>query len=296
MGVNLRVSLKNVKLKVAVFFLIRYLKVMKIQLIKDTLDFEDQETNALVFLPDPSKDLASTFAIFTHGYTSHKGSILNWSIRLAEEGVPSVIFDLPGHYLGNYSEVASFESFKERAPYLFLGAYHLLTSTIEHERPLSAHLCDSDAHTLVLGGHSLGSLLALKASELDAFEFHKLHLLAIGFGLPPEGVTHIFDTPFYKSTLAIREQLVSPAIAPDLIFPWIKHEKEVMKLPGKQIHFICGEDDMVVGSDGAERLAKSLADSGAQVTVQKPAKMPHHMPEMAAPHIKKHLKDLGLFS
>ena len=294
MGVNLRVSRKNVKLKVAVFLGIGYVNAMKIQLIKETLAFEDEQTNALVFLPDPSKDLASSMAIFTHGYTSHKGSILNWAIRLAEEGAPSVIFDLPGHYLGNYSEVSSFEAFQEYAPHLFVGAMNLLRSTIEDERPLSAHLTETDNHTLILGGHSLGALLALKASTLDAFEFHQLHLLAVGFGLPPEGVTHIFDTPFYKSTLAIREQLVAPAIAPDRIFPWIKEEKEVLQLPGKQIHFICGDDDMVVGKDGAERLAASLEATGARVSVQRPTKMPHHMPEMAAPHIKKHLKDIGL--
>ncbi|MBL7665247.1 MAG: alpha/beta hydrolase, partial [Bacteriovoracaceae bacterium] len=40
-------------------------------------------------------------AIFTHGYTASKSDQLTWATRLAEAGIPTIIFDLPGHYLSS---------------------------------------------------------------------------------------------------------------------------------------------------------------------------------------------------
>lgn len=258
---------------------------MKINNIQ--LDFEGQKINGFTFIPDNSK--VKTMAVITHGYTSHKGSILSWCIRLCESGVSCILFDLPGHYIGTFSEVSSLDSFKKGAPELFIKAHNKLSQSIEAN--------DLSDWKLMLGGHSLGALLSLKASTYPELNKQKSqHILCVGFGLPPKGITHVFDTPFYKSTLNIRGQLVSPAISPDVIFPWIKEEKENLSLTSKNIILLTGEDDVVVGKDGTELLAKSLEELGNDVQIEKPLKLPHHLPENAAPHIKKILKDIGLFS
>jgi predicted esterase len=258
---------------------------MKINNIQ--LDYEGQKINGFTFIPENT--IIKTMAVITHGYTSHKGSLLNWCIRLCESGVRCVLFDLPGHYIGTFSEVDNFDSFKKGAPELFVKAYNKLQVDIP----------DSDLNSwkLVLGGHSLGALLSLKASTYPELNQQKSqHVLCVGFGLPPKGVTHVFDTPFYKSTLNIRGQLVSPKISPDVMFPWIKEEKEKLSLENKNIILLTGEDDVVVGKDGIELLANSLTEQGNNVQIEKPLKLPHHLPENAAPHIKKILRDLGLLT
>ena len=155
---------------------------------------------------------------------------------------------------------------------------------------------DPESTKLIIGGHSLGALLSLKAISLPSLqEFKTRQVCAVGFGLPPEGVTHIFDTPFYKSTLAIRGQLVSEAIKPDVMFPWIKEEKEALDLTQESIYLLTGEDDVVVGKDGSERLRDQLLALGNDVVLEKPNKLAHHLPESAAPHLKKWLKDQGFF-
>ena len=258
---------------------------MKISNIQ--LDFEGQTINGFTFIPTDSE--VKTIAVITHGYTSHKGSILSWCIRLCESGVSCVLFDLPGHYIGTFSEVQSLESFQNGAPELFIKAYSKLKEAITDT--------DLSKWKLVLAGHSLGALLSLKASTYPELNQQKSqYILCVGFGLPPKGVTHVFDTPFYKSTLNIRGQLVSPAISPDVIFPWIKEEKEKLNLVNKNIILLTGEDDVVVGKDGTELLAESLKAQGNNVLLEKPLKLPHHLPENAAPHIKKILKEQGLLT
>jgi hypothetical protein len=270
---------------------------MPVKILKSQVSFKDSngevKTNAFCFLPESADKLAKSVSLFTHGFTSHKGSILNWSLRLAEEGVPSLLFDLPGHYLGGFTEVSSFDSFTENAHSMFESALENLKVHLKDE--LGVELKEQSTN-LILGGHSLGALLSLKACELDTFSaFEKTQVIAVGFGLPPQGVTHIFDTPFYKSTLAVRAQLVSEAINPDKVFPWIKEEKESLSLTHKTIYLLTGEDDVVVGKDGTERLRDQLQSLGNEVVLEKPAKLAHHVPENAAPHIKKWLKDQGFF-
>lgn len=265
-----------------------------IEIKKIVLESEHFNVNALVFLPEVEKHIKPNFALLTHGYTSHKGSILNWPMRLAEEGMPVVLFDLPGHYLGSYNEVKKFEDFTSHAHELFEKAFHSLKNIYLEEFPLNEHFFESLESQIILGGHSLGALLAIKAMKLNCFKSYKRLAACVGFGLPPEGVTHIFNSPFYKSTLKIRGQLVAPAISPDKIFPWIKEEKEALNLTGEEFYFLSGQDDMVVGKDGVERLVKQLEDLGNTVHLEKPTKLPHHLPETAAPHIKKYLKDSGI--
>ncbi|PIK16726.1 alpha/beta fold hydrolase [Halobacteriovorax sp. JY17] len=258
---------------------------MTIKITKSKITYLDQELNAMIFLPDENTRPAKALAIFTHGYTSHKSSILSWATRLAEEGIPAMIFDQPGHYLGTFSEVESFEQYKKHAPELFKQAYEKLKDISTNK--------DYKNLRVILGGHSLGALLSLLALESDDFIGLDTMSLCVGLGMPPKGVTHIFDTPFYKSTLNVRRQLVSPAISPDVIFPWIKERKEQLELEGKRVHFITGADDAVVGKDGTQIMVDYLSERN-QVSYDRPTKLPHHMPEMAAPHIKKFLKDEGI--
>lgn len=265
---------------------------MSLEIIPTKVPFSDEsstiELDAFCFIPELGKEV-KTVSIFTHGFTSHKGSLLNWSLRLAEEGVAGILFDLPGHYLGCFTELKSFESFTRNCTQLFPNAFKAL----KHKVPS----IDETETKLILGGHSLGALLSLKAIEDPSFKsFHSLQAICVGLGFPPKGVTHIFDTPFYKSTLLIRGQLVSPSIHPDKMFPWIKEEKENLKVSNQNIFLLTGEDDFVVGKDGAERLKEKLEDLGNHVDLEKPAKLAHHLPENAAPHIKKWLKDKGLFN
>lgn len=253
------------------------------------LPWEEDKTHALAFFPAAGKRVSKAMAIFAHGYTSHKASLLNWAARLCEEGMPALILDLPGHYLGNFSQVSSFEKFRDEAPSLFAKAHAQLLERVENLHP------SYKSNQCILGGHSLGALMALKALDLPYFSELDTQAICVGFGLPPKGKVHLFDTPFYKSTLAIRAQLVAPNLAPEKIFPWIKQEKEEMKITGQKIYFLTGKDDLVVGTDGTERLVQHLRQQDNQVELEKPTKLPHHQPELAAAHIKKYLKTQGLF-
>ena len=247
---------------------------------KMTLDFCGEKTHALAFLPK-GHVTSQTAGIFCHGYTSHKASLLNWASRMMEENVPCVIFDLPGHYLGNFSEVRNFEDFTSYAHKLFFKSHQKLLNLLGHK-----------PKKIILGGHSLGGLLALKASKLQEFEAFEKIIFGVGLGTPPKDVTHVFESPFYKSTLKLRSSLVSAELSPEKVFPWIKEEKIHLKLSGKKIFLLSGLDDLVVGNDGMERFSKIFEDEN-QVDIQKVKRLPHHQPELAAAHIKKYLKDNG---
>jgi predicted esterase len=150
----------------------------------------------------------------------------------------------------------------------------------------------SDDFELVLGGHSLGAMLALKALEINELSQINKRAVLVGLGMAPKKVVHLFDTPFYKATLIIRNELVSKELHSDNVFPW--KEKEDLKITNHKIHFITGVDDLVVGEDGTERFMDHLLQLGNFVTMEKPTKLPHHEPNLAAPHIKKYFKDQKL--
>ena len=146
---------------------------------------------------------------------------------------------------------------------------------------------------MVLGGHSLGSLLALKALTMKEFEPYKKLGIGVGLGMAPKDVVHLFDTPFYKSTLKVREQLVSPELKPDNVFPWIRDEKYNLQITNQDIHLISGDDDLVVGNDGMERFLENLVQKNNRVTIERPSKLPHHEPQGAASYVKKYLKKIN---
>ncbi|MGE3611738.1 MAG: alpha/beta hydrolase [Bacteriovoracaceae bacterium] len=244
------------------------------------------QVNALAFLPLGENKIKNEWAIFTHGYTSHKGDCLNWATRLVESGVPVIIFDQPGHYLGSFSEVHSLEDFKSHVHEIFGEAFLRLADLLEANlghRPT----CTS----IILGGHSLGAFTSIRALELPQFKNLSRLAVGIGVGIGQRQATHIFETAFYEKTLSIRRQLVSPALDAKQVFAWLKHEKENMTLSGERIHLITGEDDIVVGAGGLEAFIKVLSENGNSVTWDKPKKLPHHEPGLASPHLYAFLKD-----
>lgn len=269
---------------------------MKLQ--KTTLSYIDQTTNAFVFLPEIGGDQESiqpTFAVITHGYTSDKTSVMNWAMRLAEVGVSCIVFDLPGHYQGNFSEVKSFDHFKNHAHELFIDAFKTLKKFFLDEFPLYENMWETNEARVLFAGHSLGAMLSLKALMLPYFAPYNKRAVCVGLGMAPVGVVHLFDTPFYKNTLRVREQLVSPELKPDNVFPWIKEEKKLLAISAQTIHLITGEDDLVVGGNGSERFLESLVEKHNIVTLEKPTKLPHHEPNLAASHVKKYLKKINWF-
>ncbi|MBY0413609.1 MAG: lipase family protein [Bdellovibrionales bacterium] len=267
------------------------------KILKNYLPYQDQKTNVMYFLPEVGGEtlleIKPTFALLTHGYTADKSSIINWAIRLSEVGVSCALFDLPGHYQGNYSEVNDFEFFKCHAHELFFEAFKGLSVAFKEEFPLNEQFLEPSQLKIAFCGHSLGAMLSLKAIIMPEFEKYEKRALSVGLGMAPKNVVHLFDTPFYKSTLKVREQLVSPELKPDNVFPWIKEEKNLIEIRNQDIHLITGEDDLVVGSDGMERFQASLEQKNNRVTIERPSKLPHHEPALAASHVKKYLKKIN---
>jgi pimeloyl-ACP methyl ester carboxylesterase len=245
--------------------------------------------NALAFIPSPDgvAPVRTEWAFFSHGYTSHKGDCLNWATRLVEAGVPCIIFDQPGHYLGSFQEASSLEDFKAHAHELFGEAFTRLTLLMEQVLGLGNFLACSG---VILGGHSLGGYTSLRALELPIFKDLRRIGVAIGVGLAQRQAAHLFETAFYEKTLSIRRQLVSDALDSRAIFAWLKEEKMNMTLSNQRVHLIVGEDDVVVGPGGLEAFENVLKANGNEVSVERPKKLAHHEPGAASPHIYSFLK------
>ena len=221
--------------------------------------------DAFVFEPQDAKD--EIISIFTHGYTSHKGSILTWAQKMMELGIPCVLFDLPGHKLGGNSKVPNLEVFTNETPRLFLQAKKLFPQS----------------YKAVVGGHSLGALMALKYSSVADIKA----VIGVGLGLDLDRENHIFESEFFKETMTLRSQLVSNEIPPKKIFPWISSEKSSLKVDNKRIHLITGQDDLVVGRSAGTQNIINILDAKNTVTSDFPKSLPHHQPERAGVFIKK---------
>lgn len=248
------------------------------------------QVNALAFLPSTSGDkkIKSEWALFTHGYTSHKGDCLNWATRLVESGVPCLIFDQPGHYLGSFHEIDSWDDFKEHAHEAFGEAFVRLQILMEGHIGIGQFPTPT---AMILGGHSLGAFTSIKALELPIFENLQRVAVAVGIGIGQRQATHLFETAFYEKTLSLRRQLVSPHLDSKVVFSWLKTEKENMTVSSQRIHCITGEDDVVVGAGGLEAFIEVLERNGNIVTFDRPKRLPHHEPGAASPHLYAFLKD-----
>ena len=247
------------------------------------------QVNALAFIPSSENgSVKSEWALFSHGYTSHKGDCLNWAARLVEIGVPCLIFDQPGHYLGSFHEVQSFEDFKNHAHELFAEAHQRLGALLDQHLGVGNYPAPK---SVILGGHSLGAYTSICALELPYFaQFNRL-AVAVGIGIGQRQATHLFETAFYEKTLSIRRQLVSPHLDSKIVFSWLKNEKENIKVSGQRIHMITGEDDVVVGAGGMEAFLRILEENGNVVTWERPKRLPHHEPGAATAHIYAFLKN-----
>ena len=246
------------------------------------------QVNALAFIPSSEAvhKIKSEWALFSHGYTSHKGDCLNWATRLVESGVPCLIFDQPGHYLGSFNEAESWEDFRDHVHELFGEAFNRLQGLMEIHLGMGQYPAPK---AIILGGHSLGAFTSIKALELPAFQ--NLSRVGIGIGIGIGQATHLFETAFYEKTLSVRRQLVSPALDTKLVFTWLRNSKESMTVSNQRIHLITGEDDVVVGGGGMEAFIEVLERNNNVVTSEKPKRLPHHEPGMAAPHLFSFLKN-----
>ncbi|MCT4642713.1 MAG: lysophospholipase [Bacteriovoracaceae bacterium] len=249
---------------------------MGVQIQKHTITTNEYTFNALSFAPEIVK--SPTIALFTHGYTSNKVDCLPWAQRLSEAGIHAVIFDQPGHYLGSFNEVESFEHYKENAHTLFIDVFNTVKNSL-----------NTDFENIILGGHSLGALLSLKASKLDFFNDYQTTIIGVGIGISQHKEVHLFESSFYQKTLNIRRQLVCQELDSKNVFPWIKNEKLHLDLQDQEILLITGLDDAVVGPGGAKALEENLKVNN-NVILKEPKKLPHHEPSMAGTHIYSFIK------
>lgn len=248
------------------------------------------QVNAFAFIPshENGKIIKSEWAFFSHGYTSHKGDCLNWATRLVESGVPCLIFDQPGHYLGSFHEVNSWEDFRDHAHELFGEAYNRLAALMEQQIGTGNYPTPKN---IILGGHSLGAFTCIRGLELPEFSHFQTVAVCVGIGIGQRQATHLFETAFYEKTLSLRRQLVSPHLDSKVVFGWLKTEKENLSITGKRLHLITGEDDVVVGAGGLDAFIEVLERNGNAVTYDRPKRLPHHEPGAAAPHMYSFLKD-----
>lgn len=246
------------------------------------------QVNALAFIPSSEKEIKKEWAFFSHGYTSHKGDCLNWASRLVETGVPCMIFDQPGHYLGSFHEANSWDDFKDHVHELFGEAFNRLQGLMEQHNGGGQF---PPVKSIILGGHSLGAFTSIRALELPVFQSLQKVAVGIGIGIGQRQATHLFETAFYEKTLSLRRQLVSPALDSKVVFGWLKTEKENMTISNQRIHLITGEDDVVVGAGGLDAFIEVLERNGNVVTADRPKKLPHHEPGAATPHLYAFLKE-----
>lgn len=248
------------------------------------------QVNALAFIPnkDQEKEVKPEWALFTHGYTSHKGDCLNWASRLVETGVPCMIFDQPGHYLGSFHEVKEWDDFKNHVHELFGEAFQRLAILMETQLGIGHYPAPRN---IILGGHSLGAFTSTLATQLPIFQSLQRIVVAVGIGIGQRQATHLFETAFYEKTLSLRRQLVSPCLDSKIVFSWLKTEKENLIISGERIHLITGEDDIVVGAGGLEAFIEVLERNQNIVTWDRPKKLAHHEPGAATPHLYAFLKN-----
>ena len=114
--------------------------------------------------------------------------------------------------MGTFQNVEKFEDFQYEAQGLFKVAFLKIIKNLAYEP------------TPIIGGHSLGGLLALKASTGEGL-FQ--HIICVGLGRISEGKTHLYNTPFFKDTMHMRSQLVSASLHPEYMLPWISKEKKI---------------------------------------------------------------------
>lgn len=244
----------------------------------------------LIVWPENESCWTGKVAIFTHGYTSHKGSLLLWGKRLTEEGCAVILFDLPGHYLGGHHPIEEFSHFSEKAHTLFIEHFLIWRQRAIERWNLSESDLDPYRLSLILGGHSLGALLAVKAMALSEFKAFEKKAFCVGLGIESDALS----SPFYAGTLNFRAELISPCLRPATMLPWVKKEKSALHLlgalSGEKIFLITGEDDFIAPPEAAKKLEAKLTTLGCKVTLAIFPHLPHDTPERATPHLAQLIK------
>lgn len=240
-------------------------------------------TEALALFPEGKDHYKNTLAVFTHGYTAEKTPLLPWAIRLADFAIPTIIFDLPGHYLAHFHELDSFENFQNHAHQLFSFALNSLTK--------KSLFNINDRTKIIFGGHSLGGLLALKALMNEDIKIYDKLGIGVGVGIQKEDTPHLFETKFYEKTMMIRSQLVSPFLNPQNVFEWLYEEKKNIQTFHQKISLITGLDDFIVGPDGVLRFKELLEKHSNIVHLEQPERLQHNQPELAAGLVYRHVKE-----
>jgi pimeloyl-ACP methyl ester carboxylesterase len=245
-----------------------------VQIYRHKLKTKHLESAALTFFPAQASNKIA--AVFTHGHTSHKGAILSWAEKLYHAGIASTIFDLPGHYMGEGSDVIDLDLFSKEAPELFSQAINAMS-----EKLIVDHW--------IVGGHSLGALLSLKFLNLEAIPNSKVEAIAVGFAETSKSGNHLYQEAIFKKMLEFRSLLVSPALHHDYFFQWIRKEKMSLALKNKRLLLLSGRDDLVAKAEDVESLALRLKQDENIVELIMLDKLPHHEPEKAATHIRDYI-------
>jgi hypothetical protein len=254
--------------------------------IPEILTHAGLKVNAFHFIPK-ALPLSHHRAIFTHGFTACKNDVVPWAFRLLDLGISSTIFDLPGHLLGAFYDSPPLTTFLEQTPELFSVAATQQAKVLKDRFNIETM---PNNQKLILGGHSLGALFSIQAaSRIATFPLEIDYVVAVGFGLNPLVKTHLFESELYQKTLHLRSQLIAPTLEHDKVFKWIKEQKLDLELKKKKVLLLCGKDDAVVGSTGADILYQMMQTFN-EVTLEKPDQLPHHRPELAAAHLFHYFK------
>ena len=116
----------------------------------------------------------------------------------------------------------------------------------------------------------------------------------MGLGRLPKEKVHLFNTPFFKDTMHLRSQLVSPSLHPDVVLPWISEQKYTELTKDKSVILIGGKDDIIIGGeDGLKEMANHLEKSNT-TSIEVIPKLPHHLPENAGIFIKKAVQTIEI--
>ncbi len=227
--------------------------------------------SALMFIPKIDS-IPIGQCVFTHGYTSSKTSLLSWSQTLLQSNIPSILFDLPGHLLGNSSDISSLEEFYEVA----IQFFHQCTEYMNQEKPKWEHV------PWWFGGHSLGAFIALNASRIKK---PKIKTVCVGLGLKKDLRKTIAHHHFFKDVIEFRKHLVSETLSPAPFFSWLQKKKENLDISNQNFFFITGKDDIVMTPEDTQNLIEHLKNKNDIKSVF-PKHLPHYLPERASSEIK----------
>lgn len=253
------------------------------------LVYKNLNVNALWAKPKSSNKHLNleNLCIFTHGYTSHKASILSWLQKLSQNGYHAIIFDLPGHFLGGLKKEVNFNDFTTQSHMLFESAVKYAQSNFQND-----HL-----KSIVIGGHSIGGYFSLMASNLEIFKKFQTYVYCVGLGVGEKGKISVMQQSLFKPTLDFRAELISKDIHPDAIFPWLSNVKRELSLQNQNYTLITGKNDIICPPQNIQNLTDSLyqnSQDNKNLNIKQHIEqnLPHDKPEMISSFITRQIKKI----